>query len=292
MDGLKDDPLVVNVVELDEGVPGGMVCPLIFRQGRLDLLPVGLGGGQAVVAVAHGEEEHGVIAVLLFKSILVGELREGGEDVLHVPLPRHKTTGDMAAAQHQVGVVEAGKLLRLLHQGLDDGTLGVVDEDQDVGELHRGPLPDLQPGRDAGDDGPLGGADQGTGALGVVVFFEIKSHDQAVACIAVGGAFHQHEALGLLLQDALLQILLHVGLDGGDTLGLIRAAQIRFRQNEVQRGGGVTDDLPGFLPILLLGGELVAGHHGPLHHVRSLGREHHFRDENADRVAVLLIHDH
>ena len=76
MDGLKDDPLVVNVVELDEGVASGVIGPLRFRQGDLDLLPVGLGGGQAVVAVAHGEEEHGMIAVFLLEGLLIRQLGE------------------------------------------------------------------------------------------------------------------------------------------------------------------------------------------------------------------------
>ena len=245
-----------------------------------------------MVAVAHGEEEHGMIAVLLFKGGLVSQLGKGGEHVHHVPLPRHQTAGDVAAAQHEVGVVEARELRRLLHQGLDDGALGIVDEDQDMGQLHRGALPDLEARRDAGDDGPFGGADQGAGALGIVVFLQIQGHDQAMAGVAVGGPLDEHEALGLLLEDALLEILLHVGLDGGDALGFVGAAQIRFGQDEVQRGGRVADDLARLLPVFLLGGELIAGHHGPLHHVRSLGREHHFRDENADRVGVLLIHDH
>ena len=74
MDGLEENALVVNVVELNEGVAGGMVLPLFLRKGGLDGLPVGLGGGQAVVPVPHGKEEHGIRPIFFFKGFLIRQL--------------------------------------------------------------------------------------------------------------------------------------------------------------------------------------------------------------------------
>ena len=55
---------------------------------------------------------------------------------------------------------------------------------------------------------------------------------------------------------------------------LTGGVQPRLRQNQPQSGGRIPHGLLHRLPILRLGGELVAGHHGPAGHVRPrLGEE-------------------
>ena len=83
---LKDDGRAVDVAHLGQAVPGGVVFPLLGGQLGLDLLPAGLGGGQAVVAVSHHHSHGGLagkIGVALVKAGLAAQVGHGGGEFFH-----------------------------------------------------------------------------------------------------------------------------------------------------------------------------------------------------------------
>ena len=49
------EALVVHILDLDQREAGGM----LHADARLHLLPHRLGRGQGVIAIAHGEQQHG-----------------------------------------------------------------------------------------------------------------------------------------------------------------------------------------------------------------------------------------
>ena len=57
VDGLELQGVIVVVDDLHQSVAGGEVFPLALRRHLLEVFIAGLGGGQGVVAVAHGEEQ-------------------------------------------------------------------------------------------------------------------------------------------------------------------------------------------------------------------------------------------
>ena len=228
-----------------------------------------------MVAIAHGEQQgrYAGDTVLLLHSLVGGQAlqrRGHGVDLLVGQL----VAGDVSAVLHQVEVVE------LLHgggcggQGLDDGLIGVIDQQHDVGQLNGGVAADAGTGRDTIQHGALGGADQRTGAGGEVVGVQIHHADKAVADAAVGLlALDVDQGIGECLEHAVCHVLAHGGVDIVDVLIHVGGLQVGFRQDETQRGGGIAHLLLYRLPVLRLRGELVAGHHGPLGHVLSLGQQ-------------------
>ncbi len=225
--------------------------------------------------MAHGEQQrcHAGHAVLLLHGLVGGQaLQRGGHGV--DLLVGQLVAGDVAAVLHQVEVIE------LLHgtggsgQRLNDGLAGVIDEQHDVGQLDGGVAADAGAGRDAIQHRTLGGADQRTGAGGEVVGVQIHHADKAVADAAVGLlTLDVEQGVGQRLEHAVCHVLAHGGVDIVNILVHVGGLQIGLGQDETQRGGGVAHLLLHRLPVLRLRGELVAGHHGPLGHVLSLGQQ-------------------
>ena len=275
VDGLELQGIVVVVDDLYESVAGGKVFPLALRRHLLEVFITGLGGGQGMVAVAHGEEQGLGIpeAVLLLHGLGGAEGGKGIRDAVDL-LGGELPAGEVAAALLEIEVIELLHLGALRRQGLDDAALGIVDEEHHVGQLDGGVLPDPDPGRDAGEDGALGGPDQCAGARGEVILVQIHHADEAVADLTVGlPALDVEKGIRKGLENALVQIPLHGGVDVRDVLVHVGVIELGLRQDQPQGGGGVAHVLLHGLPILRLGGELVAGHHGPLFHVGVLGQE-------------------
>ena len=275
VDRLELQRVVVVVHHLYQGVTGGQRQILLGGLALLLLLIAGLGGGQRVVAIAHGEQQrrHAGDVVLLLHGLVGGQAlqRVGhGVDLLVGQLE----AADVTAVLHQVEVID------LLHtagsggQRLDDGLFGVVDEQHDVGQLDGGVAAHLGPGRDAVQHRALGGADQRARAGGKVISVQVHHADKAVADLAVGLlALDIDQAVGQRFKHAVGQVLAHGGVDVSDQLVHIGGFQIGFRQDQAQRGGGVAHLLLHRLPVLRLRGKLVAGHHGPLGHILALGQQ-------------------
>ena len=87
----------------------------------------------------------------------------------------------MAAFEHEVGVVKLCQLRLFLCEGFDDRPVRVVDEHKDVRQLDRRAFADLEPRRDAGDDGPLRRADQRGRTLGIIVCIKVERQNQTRA---------------------------------------------------------------------------------------------------------------
>ena len=169
---------------------------------------------------------------------------------------------------HQVEVIDALHLVGRGGQGLDDGLLGVVNEQHDVGQLDGGVAAHAGARGDTVEHGALGGADQRAGAGGEVVLVEVDHADQAVADLAVAlAALDVDKRILERLKDVLLEILVHGGVDVGDKLVDVGSLQVGLWQDEAQGGRRITDGLFHALPILGLGRELVAGDDGPLLHI-------------------------
>ena len=286
VDRLKDDAVVVHVLDLDQRVARRMVLLLLGAQRRLDLFPVRLCGCEAVVAVAHREQQRRVIAVLRAERVGVGQRGHRVDRALHVGLAVDEPAGDVTAVEHEIGVVDRFERVGLLGERLDDGALRIVDQNEDVRQLQRRALADSETRRNALDDRALGGADQRRCALVIIIAFEIERHDKSPARVARHGTSDQHKALRLGFQDALRHILAHVAADRCDALRFAVLAQERFRQEQVKRRRSVADVGARRLPVFGLRGELVARDDRPLRKVRPLRGKHHIGYQNTDFVFV------
>ena len=180
----------------------------------------------------------------------------------------------MSTALLEVKVIELLQLSAFRRQRFYDRSLRIVNQKHYVGQLDGRILPDPHPGRDAGENGALGGPDQRAGTRGKIVLLQIHHTNQSTADFSVGlGALNVDEGLRQSLKNSLIQILLHGGVDALDVAVHIRIIQPRLRQNQSQRGWRVSHCLLHCLPILRLGGELVAGYHSPAGHVRILRQQ-------------------
>ena len=263
------------VDDLHQSVPGGQIGPFAFGGHLFQILIALLGSGQGVVAVAHGEQQRRRAAhtVLLLHLRIGAQAHQSLRHAVHLAV-RQLPALQMAAALLQVKVVQLLHVAAGGSQGFDDGFIRVVDQQHDVGKLYGSVLPHLHPGRDAGEDRPLRGPDQCAGAGGEVILVQVHHTDEAVADLAVGlGALDVDEGAGQGLEHAVVQILLHGRVDGGDIAVHIGAVELSLRQDQPQGGGSVPDGVLHRLPVFRLRGELVAGHHGPLGHVRVLGQQ-------------------
>ena len=143
-----------------------------------------------------------------------------------------------------------------------------------MGQLDGGVAADAGAGRNTIQHRTLGGADQRAGAGGEVVSVQIHHADKAVADASVGLlALDVNQGVGQRFKHAVGHVLAHGGVDIVNVLVHVGGLQIGLGQDETQRGGCVAHLLLHRLPVLRLGGELVAGHHGPLGHVLLLGQQ-------------------
>ena len=263
------------VHHLHQGVPGGQRGPLVLRRHLFQVLIALLGGGQGVVAVAHGEQQRRRVlqAVFLLHGLRRTHGRQGVRHRVHL-FRRQLPALQVAAALLEVEVVQLLHAVRPGGQGLDDGPVRVVDQQHHVGQLDGSVLPNPHPGRDTGEHRPLRGPDQGAGAGGEVVLVQIHHADEAMADLAVGlGPLDVEQGLRQGPEHALREIPVHGAVDVRDVLVHIRVVQLGLRQDQPEGGGGVPHRVLHRLPVLRLGGELVAGHHGPLGHVRVFGQQ-------------------
>ena len=240
VDGLDLNGRGVDVAHLGKAPPGRVVFPLLQSQGGLQLLPVGLGGSQRVIAVADGQRQRrGPLGLRVFgvKGFLTAQLLQGGVDLGQQRRVLHGPARNVAAAQHQFALVDFAQLRLFLTDGLDEGAVRVVGQHHDVGRFEAGPPPDGHPGRDAALHRVLAGADVRLGALGVAVGFEVDlAHEALPHPAALLGALHVDEAVHGAGQHR-LGVFVHGRMDRFDLPGDILVFQIHFRQDQVQRTG-------------------------------------------------------
>ena len=107
MDGLELERIVVVVHDLDKCVAGGQREVFLGSLALLLLFIAGLGGGQRVVAVAHGEQQgrHAGNAVLLLHGLVGGKALQCLGHSVHL-LVGQLVAPNMAAVLHQVEVIQ------------------------------------------------------------------------------------------------------------------------------------------------------------------------------------------
>ena len=269
VDGLELERIVVVVHDLDKCVAGGQREVFLGSLALLLLFIAGLGGGEGVVAVADGEQQgRDAGDAVLALHCLVG--REAGQRVGDcVDLRSGELVAlDMAAVFHQVEVIDALHLVGHGGQGLDDGLLGVINEQHDVGQLDGGVAAHAGARGDTVEHGALSRADQRAGAGGEVVLVEVDHTNEAVTDLTVAlAALDVDEGVLERLEDALFEVLAHRGVDVGDELVDVGGLQVGLGQDEAQGGRRVADGLLHALPVLGLRGELVACDDRPLAHI-------------------------
>ena len=196
----------------------------------------------------------------------------------------------MAAALHEVEIIELLVVREVLRKGLDNGLFIVVDENDDVGQFERCAVADPKTRGNALDDRAFGGADKGGRTLGIIVCFEVESDDKAVAGLSVNGAAGENEALALVFEDALLNIFVHSLADGGNALRFAGLFEIDLGEHQAEGGRRVADDLLALVPVIGLGGVLIARDASPFGEVDALRGHHKLRHGNADIVLKLRVH--
>ena len=275
VDGLKLQGIIVVVYHFYQGITGGQCQVFLGCFALLLLLIAGLRGSQRVVAVAHGEQQRSCAGeVVLSHLCLVGA--QAGEGVCHgVDLGIGQLVAlDMAAVLHQVKVIHHFHLIGSGGKGLDNGLLGVVDEQHHMGQLNGSVAAHTGAGRNAILHGGLGGTDEGAGAGGKIIGVQVHHTHQTMTDLAVGLlTLDVDQGVGQGLEHAVSHVLVHGLVDLRDELVHIGSLQIGLGQDQAQSGGCVAHLLLHSLPVLRLGSELVAGHHGPLGHVAILGHQ-------------------
>mmetsp|Transcript_74166 Transcript_74166/g.191327 ORF Transcript_74166/g.191327 Transcript_74166/m.191327 type:complete len:225 (+) Transcript_74166:648-1322(+) len=181
MDWLELQAWVVDVHQLHQREARRVV---VGRTLPLELLPAALGGGQRVVPIAHGKEQDPVIpirTVALAEELWVRQAPQPSHHALDGLPRRDAVAGEAACTMHELKVVDLLVHVPVLHQGLDDRLLWVVDEHQDVRQLHGRFLADGDSRREAVLDGLLCGADERLRALLEGVQIQVQLHQEAVA---------------------------------------------------------------------------------------------------------------
>ena len=273
VDGLEDLGFIVDILQLHQGKARRVGGEILAGMGFFELLIAGLGRGQGVVAVAHGEDHgHAGKAFVLFPHV-GGVVRQARFKVVH-GLALHQPAGDVTAALHEVKVIELGKGLLPGGNGLEEHLIVVVAEHQDMGQLDGRVLAHPHPGRNALHHGLLRGADGGGGAGRIIIGIQIHHTNKTLADgAALQRALHIHKGTGIGLEHALFAVLGHGLVDEGGVGGLLGRAQLGLGQDKVDGGRRVAGGFAHPLPIGRLGGKLVAGDHGPFLHGVHPGHE-------------------
>ena len=273
VDGFKDLGLVVDVLQLHQGIAGRVIAEILAGMGGLQLLVAGFGRGQGVVAVAHGEHHGHPGQALVFLADVGGIVRQTGLEGVH-GLPLHQPAGNMAAALHEIEVIELGQAVLLGGDGLQQNLVVVVAEHQNVGQLHGSIPANPHSRRNALHHGLLRGADGGHGTHGKIIGVQIHHAHQALADgAALQRALHIDEGPGIGLEHAGFLISGHGFVDQGRVGSFLGGAQLRLGQDQVDGGRRVPRRLPHPVPIGRLGRKLVAGDDRPFFHGIHLGHQ-------------------
>ena len=147
---------------------------------------------------------------------------------------------------------------------LDEGAAGVVRQHHDVRRFQTGAGAHLHAGRDAAFHGALAGAHRAFLAPAVAVGFQIHHAHKALPHLAaLLGALHVNKAVHRAGQHV-PGIVIHGGMDLLNACIGIAVFQIDLRQDHVQGAGAACRGSLGFLPVIPVTGELIAGNAAPL----------------------------
>ena len=167
----------------------------------------------------------------------------------------------MAAALHHVEVIDhvAG-----VCQRTDDGIVRIIDEQHDVRKLQGCVPADRLTRRDPLEHGPLGRPYQRRAVRRVVILLQVDLADYSAADSPVAlHALQIDHAVRILFENAFFLIFEHRLVDLLDVLLRVPVFKLGLRQDQTKRGWMLPYELLHALPILGLGCELIARHHGP-----------------------------
>ena len=170
----------------------------------------------------------------------------------------------MAAALHQLALVQLFQLALSRADGLDEGAAGVVGQHHDMGRFQRCTPAHGHAGRDALGDGALAGPDGRAGALLVAVSLEVDlAHEALTHPAALLGALDVDKAVHGAGQHV-AAVLVHGGVDVLHPPGRVFILEVDFRQDEPQGAGTAAHSGVCLLPVGAVAGKLVTGHAAPL----------------------------
>ena len=140
----------------------------------------------------------------------------------------------------------------------------IIGQQQRVGELQRGVLPQGHPGREPVEIHPLRGPHRRAGVLLIVVGLQIHRTQQAPPHLtAPQRPLHIDHGGGQPAETLLPQIVGHGIVDLHDVRLHIGPVQTTLREDQPQGGGGAAHKVLHPLPVFRLRGVLIAGHHRP-----------------------------
>ena len=266
----------VYVAHLRQTPPRRVGAALFLGQTGLQFFPIGFGGGKAVVAVPHCQHHRGLprgIVPARGKGVRVSKRRQGGVHTRNQLRRFHRPAAQPSAAQHQLAVIQKRQAVLAVPDGFDQRGVFIVRQHHNVGRFQLGAAAHPQPGRDTLHHRCLARADGRLRAGGVVVAFQVDFAHQTLPHGAVHlGALHIHIAVYGAGQH-LFAVLAHGGADALQAGLLLRSAEVRLRQHDMQRAGFSGGQRFGALPILRLGGELIHGNARPAVQRDSFGRQ-------------------
>ncbi len=256
----------MNIDQLNQGVTGRVIHDFrrvirVFFQ----FFPDRLGGGKAVVAIAHGIEHDFVILniIALLKPILVRQRFKRVTDLSQQLRLRDFPPLNMSTLLHQLKIVNRLKLR--VEQGLNNRLVRIIDQHHDVWQLQCCIFTDPDTGRQTIDDRAFSCPDHCFRTRSIVISLKVKCDHQAFTRWHMAGlAVNQNKPLVLRLKDTLGEILLHGGINLCNTLIAILILQVDFRENKPQRRGLISDQLINSFPVFRFRGVLVTGDNGPM----------------------------
>ena len=172
VNGLHLNGRRVYIAQLYQTQPGGVITALLLGEVGLDLVPMGFGGGQAVVAVAHGHHQRGLPGcggIAGIKHLAAGQALQRGHNALLHGLVGDAPAAKMAALQHQIKVIGKGIIAAGIRQGLNHGFFGIVQQHHHMGQFQHSAAAHGQTGRNALHHRVFAGADQRLGAFFIAV---------------------------------------------------------------------------------------------------------------------------
>ena len=266
VDRLDLDGRAMYIADLGQAPAGGVILLLFGGQALLQFLPVGFGRGQRVVAVADSQH-HGRLTggtgPASSKFFLVGQVGQCGVDLVDQGGVFHRPAAQMAAAQHQLAVIQQRQAIFMVTDGFDQRLFLIVSQHHHVGRFQNSATAYFQARRDALHHRLFAGADGRFAAGVIVVGFQVHGTYQPLADGAVHlGALHIDKAVDTAGQHR-LAVLLHRAADGLHPLLLLGGAQVSFGQDDMQRAGLTGGQRFGALPVLRLGSKLVYRNAGP-----------------------------
>ena len=179
----------------------------------------------------------------------------------------NQISGNMAAIFHQIQFIKLLQTTFDLLDRLNQLHFFIVAEHHNMGQFHSRAAAHSLPGRYPLQDSLLRCPDQGSGAMGKIIAFQIHHADQSGTNHSVlQSSLHIDVAIGKLLQHTLRQVTLHSAVNRCNFLLFIRGAQFRFRQDQMHGRRRILRKLPHPVPIGLIRCKLVAGDNGPSLH--------------------------